>query len=300
MKLALGTVQFGLSYGVANAHGKVPEYEAALILERARDLGIDTLDTAAAYGQSEDVLGRIGVSDFKLVSKLPPLTPAQRETVQRDPAGWVEACITESLTRLNRTHLDALLFHRPEDAFGSLSPDLWAGLTALQNAGVIRRLGISIYGPEDLDLAPPDMLETLPLHLIQAPANALDTRLEDSAWGAWRVARGCGLHTRSTFLQGLLLMSDADRPTRFSRWAAVWHAWQAWQDETGLSAIEAALFCALHSPRTERVLVGVDSLAQLDQIATAAAHVTSLSALDRPRFQGQDQTLLTPMTWTSL
>ncbi len=74
MKIALGTVQFGLEYGVANTKGRVPEETAQEILGLARELGVDTLDTAAAYGTSEEVLGRTGVDAFKVISKVPPGT----------------------------------------------------------------------------------------------------------------------------------------------------------------------------------------------------------------------------------
>ncbi|MDZ7809365.1 MAG: aldo/keto reductase [Arhodomonas sp.] len=72
MKLALGTVQFGLDYGVANASGQVPVDEVRRILALARESGVDTLDTAAAYGESEAVLGAAGAGDFRLVTKISP------------------------------------------------------------------------------------------------------------------------------------------------------------------------------------------------------------------------------------
>lgn len=71
-RLALGTAQFGMRYGVANRVGQVPAGEARRILERARTAGMDTLDTAAAYGASETLLGSVGVADWIVVTKLPP------------------------------------------------------------------------------------------------------------------------------------------------------------------------------------------------------------------------------------
>ena len=85
MKLALGTAQFGLPYGVANTSGQVDRTTAAAILNHARSEGIDSLDTAAVYGISEQVLGEVGVTDWRIVTKLPevPGTCA-------DVAAWVE------------------------------------------------------------------------------------------------------------------------------------------------------------------------------------------------------------------
>ena len=73
MKLALGTVQFGVPYGVANSTGQVPESEGSSILSYARTLGIDTLDTAIAYGESERRLGSIGVAGWNVITKLPEI-----------------------------------------------------------------------------------------------------------------------------------------------------------------------------------------------------------------------------------
>ena len=72
-RLALGTVQFGLPYGVANIHGQVNSEQAHAMLSAARDAGIDTLDTAIAYGEAEELLGCIGVAGFRLISKIPAL-----------------------------------------------------------------------------------------------------------------------------------------------------------------------------------------------------------------------------------
>lgn len=296
MKIALGTVQFGLKYGVANAQGQVPMAEAARIITRARELGIETLDTAVAYGSSETVLGDIGISGFDVVSKLPPLDHEMLSQAQSDPSGFVERIVTQSLVRLKVPHLTAVLFHRTKDAFGPMGAAMWTQLEKLQATGMIGKLGVSIYDPAELDLNHAQ----LPLGLVQSPGNAFDTRLEDSGWRARLQKQGTHIHTRSAFLQGLLLMPPALRPAKFNRWDGLWQDWQDWQNKTGLSPLEAALFCTLTAPGTDRVVVGVDSRAQLDAIAQTVETVGQISGLERPIFQGQDADLLTPMTWNSL
>src|SRR6187549_2229139 len=92
--LPLGTVQFGLRYGVANQAGQVPAAEAAAILGYAGQHGIDTLDTAIAYGDSETRLGDIGVQNFRVITKLPPIAA---DCV--DPAAWVRESVERSLAR---------------------------------------------------------------------------------------------------------------------------------------------------------------------------------------------------------
>ena len=70
-KLVLGTVQFGLNYGIANTVGQVTVAEVRNILQVAEEAGIDTLDTAVNYGNSEQVLGEVGVKNFKVITKIP-------------------------------------------------------------------------------------------------------------------------------------------------------------------------------------------------------------------------------------
>src|SRR5690606_8086920 len=107
-RIALGTVQFGLDYGVANTRGRVTPDEVARILALAADAGVRTLDTAVAYGDSERVLGQFPLAGFDVVSKL----PAHDEPF-RDIAGWVSREVEGSLRRLGIEQLDALLLHRP-------------------------------------------------------------------------------------------------------------------------------------------------------------------------------------------
>ncbi len=78
--LALGTAQFGLTYGIANQNGQVTRSAAKAMLQLAADYGIDTLDTAIAYGESETCLGEVGTQGFKLVTKLPAVPPGFFQT----------------------------------------------------------------------------------------------------------------------------------------------------------------------------------------------------------------------------
>lgn len=296
MRLALGTVQFGLKYGVANTGGQVAAREVARILQCARDLKVDTLDTAIAYGTSEEVLGELGISDFRIVTKLPPLEGANLSEAQADPVGFVERAVTGSLTRLGVQRLEAVLFHRTSDASGNLGPSLWKALAKLQVTGAIGALGLSIYSPEELE----GCREDAPLGLVQAPINALDTRLEDSGWTKRLTDRGAKIHSRSAFLQGLLIMPPEERPAKFNRWANVWQAWDDWRMRNDLTPLQAAVFCALSAPGIARIIVGVDTKTQLIAISQAIDDVSHRADLKRPVFQGQDTDLLIPMRWNSL
>lgn len=287
-KIALGTAQFGLPYGVANQSGKVSVDEVGLILEAARQAGVTTLDTAVAYGESEKNLGCHDLADFSVITKLPEI-PVGCFCVE----SWVTSQFQASLDRLKLTSLDGLLLHRPEQLLGLRGQELYCALSSLREQKLVRRIGVSIYAPEELD----QLLERYQLDLVQAPFNIMDTRLRDSGWLERLARTGTQLHVRSIFMQGLLLMSRQARPAKFDRWSAHWSLWQDWLTQTGLTPLQACLRHALAVPEIERVVVGVDSLAQLVGILHAAQGEVS----EPPAALAcGDVELLNPSLWNSL
>ncbi len=287
MKLALGTVQFGLAYGIANTAGQVAETEAARILARGHDAGIDTLDTAAAYGGAEQVLGRIGTAGWRIVTKIPAL-PAGTEA----PRTWIRELISRSLANLRTDMVDAVLLHRAQDLAGPDGAALWAGLRDVRDAGLCARIGVSVYGPDELSALP----ETVTPDLVQAPFNVFDRRLETSGWTDRLMTQGTAIHIRSAFLQGLLLISTSARPAQFRPFNSAFARWDHFLAETGQSPLEAALGLALSRPWAERVVVGVDSGAQLDDILAAAERAGKLAPA---ALAVTDPQLIDPSAWKS-
>lgn len=227
-RLALGTVQFGLDYGIANTTGRVPLAEVSEILSCARHAGLDTLDTAVAYGHSEETLGQLGVGSWKVVTKL----PAMPEGID-DVRARVKREVTGSLRRLRLDRLHGLLLHKPSVLLGPAGPALLSTLKELQADGLVKMIGVSVYDPEELE----QLYEPGRYDIVQAPINILDRRMVDTGWTQRLADEGVEIHSRSTFLQGLLLMDDRQRPSRFSRWSTTWVAWRHWLDETGLTPL---------------------------------------------------------------
>lgn len=285
MKLALGTVQFGLAYGVANPHGQVPLLVAAEIVRAAQQAGIDTLDTAIAYGNSEACLGEIGVEPFRVISKLPAL-PGD----VADVPTWVAQHVADSRARLNKDRLDGLMLHRPADLLGVHGRALADALDQVVVAGQAQAAGISIYDPSELDQIWPVWRP----QIIQSPLNVLDQRLIQSGWLARLSDAGVRVHTRSAFLQGLLLMPEAQHPAYFAPWQAVLTDFAAWCRTVHASPLQACLSFAQSWVAVERVVVGVDQVAQLRQIVTAAQQPIDT---DWSVWAQTDRALLEPSRW---
>ncbi len=285
-RLALGTVQFGMPYGVANQAGQVRLDEAAAILERAWSVGIDTIDTAIAYGESEQRLGEIGVRQWRIISKLPPALPEACENV----AAWVQEAVLGSLERLRIPRLYGLLLHRSQQLLSPQGDALYRALIMLKNQGLVEKIGVSIYEPSELDALWPHFK----LDLVQAPFNVFDRRLASSGWLTKLYEAGVEIHTRSVFLQGLLLMPATGRPAAFNRWQQLWGQWDYWLAHYELTPLQTSLNSAMSRPEIDRIIVGVDTLKQLEEIISAC----EMAAIEAPvEIASEDLDLIDTRRW---
>jgi aryl-alcohol dehydrogenase-like predicted oxidoreductase len=287
-RLALGTAQFGAAYGIANTSGQVSLESAREILAVARAGGVDTLDTAALYGASEAILGEIGVADFPVVTKLPGL-PDDCENV----GAWVRAAAAASLRRLNVANLHGLLLHRSSDLLGANGEALFAALLTLKSEGLVAKIGYSVYSPDEFDA----LAKSFRPDLVQAPYNVFDRRLETSGWLARLKDIGSEVHTRSAFLQGLLLFPRGRWPKTFQPWRDLLERWHDWCEMRGLTPMQAALAHAQGLPGVDRVVVGVDNAAQLQKIVQAWRG----PGVDVPvGIQSSHDALINPSRWKAL
>ena len=236
MKLALGTAQFGMQYGITNRTGQLTQEQTAVVLALAYAQGISVLDTAMAYGDAEARLGSTGVQHFQVVTKLPPISlvlPAE----MTDAGAWAKGQFAASLKRLGLSCIYGLLLHRPSDLLGQHGKDLLRAMQDLQDQGLVEKLGVSVYSPNELE----PLLKLAQWDLVQAPLNLVDRRLQTSGWLQRLKDSGLEVHTRSAFLQGLLLTRASALPPQFSEWIGLWRTWDQWQLDTGCSALEACL-----------------------------------------------------------
>jgi len=284
-RIALGTAQFGSSYGIANRTGQVSRDEVSMILEYAWQAGVNTLDTAMAYGQSEQRLGEIGVEKWRIISKIPAVPDSCD-----DVALWVRESVLGSLERLKIPKLYGLLLHRPQQLGTHQGGELYCALDGLRDEGLVGKIGISIYSPDELDAIWP----RFKLDLVQAPFNILDRRLETSGWLTRLHQAGVEVHIRSVFLQGLLLMSAQNRPAMFNRWQSLWDCWESWLKEQRTNPLQTCLGVALAQPGIDRVVVGIDSLKHVQEVL----HAAKMKCKSAPKSLATDDIeLLNPSRW---
>ncbi|MEI2275640.1 aldo/keto reductase [Sphingobacterium sp. ML3W] len=183
-KIGLGTVQFGAHYGISNSTGKTPLQEVGEIVRYSESIGIKYLDTAFAYGDAEDVLGKFDLDSFRIISKYIPseiTLPKQFEI---------------SLDRLGIEAFYGYMAHRPYDLIENRQN--WEFLMKLKTKGKVKKIGASFNSVEELEEI---FQKGLELDIVQVPLNYFDHRFD--AYIKALHEKGVEIHTRSTFLQGL-------------------------------------------------------------------------------------------------
>lgn len=281
-RLVLGTAQFGLDYGVTN-NGQVDPLHVGEILCAAEQQGITTLDTAAAYGNSEAVLAQHQATRrFQVISKLSP---------QQAGAAPLLAQFEQRCAQLDGIP-EAVLFHRADDLLTHPDADHhWGAAERARTQGLCRKIGVSVYHPHELR----QLLQRYPLQVVQFPASWLDRRFLTVDLLQQLATAKVDIHARSLLLQGVLAQPAAARPLWFSQFAAL-EAFDRQCAQLGATPLALALALLQHYPQLHGVL-GCTSAQQLLEVANAASQRLNLDPAQL--VQGPDLLVL-PYLWPKL
>jgi aryl-alcohol dehydrogenase-like predicted oxidoreductase len=290
-RLGLGAVQFGLDYGISNSKGRTAQGEVRRILALAAEAGIEVIDTAAVYGDSEAVLGEVlgPKHTFTIVTKtcqfgLPKITSTEAATLKRT--------FLTSLSRLCTQSVYGLLVHSADDLLVEGGEWLWQALEDLRSEGRVIKIGVSAYTTEQIEA----LMERYPLQFVQVPINAFDQRLIRRGILSRLKEDGVEIHARSVFLQGLLLMRPMDLPSFLGSVANHLARYQHVMTEKGLKPLQAALGFVSRLTEIDTIIVGACSRLQLAEILEASA-IDNLELPDYRQFALDDPAVLNPSNW---
>lgn len=250
-KLCLGTVQFGMNYGI-QGNGQPDLQKAVEILITAYNAGIVTFDTAAAYGSAEHVLNSflsqqcIDREKVRIISK----TQSADSQIINDAQ-----C---SLSNLGIDYLDGCLLHDAELVFNE---EAVQNLKQLKETGIAMKVGISVYTPKQAQKC----LDYDYVDIIQAPYNILDRRLDKYDFFAKAKEKGLDVYVRSVLLQGLLMMKPETLPAHMKFAESYLRKYQNICDKNGIGYFDCAVGYVLEHPDIDYIVFGVDNLAQLNQ-----------------------------------
>lgn len=284
-RLALGSAQFGMHYGINNSR-QVPAEEVLAILRLAREAGVDMIDTAAAYGSAQRVIGSDlsrETSDFRIVSKVAPDAMSPEDVV---------ASFNKTTDELGVDSLYGLLVH-DFDRF-TIGQRGWEGLRRLRGDGRVRKIGFSVYYPRQVDWL---IQHDVDFDLIQLPFNLLDQRF--AAHLPRLAERRVETHVRSVFLQGLFFISESELPEHFDAVRAQLAELRRLSRENQLSIPALALGFVLSNGHVARTVIGVDNARGLQENIEALAdaeRVRSLAPL-LADLAVTDERIILPVNW---
>lgn len=287
MKLCLGTVQFGLNYGIENK--KIETDEIENILSIALKNGIVVLDTAQNYGDSEKKIGNFkNKNKFKIISKISSTSMNDENDLKE-----LITLLKISLNNLGVSSLDGLLLHKAEDL---KNKNFLHNLNILKQEGYFSNLGVSIYSPDDANLA----LEIENIRYIQIPYNILDTRLDKINFFEKAKNKNKIIFARSIFLQGVLLKKHSKYPKYLEDLKKFDNSIEDEIKEIGCSKLSFLLNFVKSNKKIDYIVVGIESLKNLEEIIEAYNH-TELQDYNynkiREKFIDIPENVLNPSLW---
>lgn len=290
-KIGLGTVQWGMAYGISNRSGQPNYSEIGHMLDHARSKGITILDTAYVYGKAEIVLGEQGaiLKGFDVVTKALPIAST---VISKKEIEQLSTAFLESLDRLRSDRVYGLLIHRPENLLSTGSDGLWKTLHQLKMEKRVTKIGVSVYNPRQLD----DIVNCYEIDIVQLPFNIYDQRFNRTSLFQRLKQKGIEVHTRSAFLQGLLLMKADELPDQFGVIRKHQAKLHNHFSESGLTPLQGCLSYCLNQPGIDKIIVGCETLGQLTQILGVAERSPS-SLPDLEPYAINDERFIDPSKW---
>lgn len=281
MKLALGTVQFGMNYGIASA-GRPDIDSIKDILQKAFEENIDILDTSSGYGDAEEILGKVICrlnEPFRIVSKYP----------QGDHN--VETIFNVTLRHLGVSKLYGYLLHHFE--VYRENPSVWEDFEKLKQNGKVEKIGFSIYSPEELELL---LNRNVDFDLIQFPYNIFDRQFEP--YLQLLKEKNVEVHTRSVFLQGLFFKDIKLLPSKLLPLGGYLSELHQYCAIHNISIEQLALNYVLNEDKIDRVLIGIDNLEQLKaNLYTAGQNISETDISFINSINIKEKKLLNPANW---
>jgi len=285
-KLILGTVQFGLKYGINNTIGKPSNDEVLSLLKVAYNSGIRILDTAEAYGNAHQLIGNYhnirDNSKFKIITKLP-------HDIKHN---LIKSKVIEYLNLMKVNTLDVMMFHS-FDSFKS-NYNALKTLSELKSNVLINNIGVSVYTNTQLE----SLLNEDLITVVQLPFNLLDNFSVRGDLINRLKEKGKVIHTRSAFLQGLFFKKSTDDISIVQALKPHLETLNKIAKKQGCSMEELALSYCIKQNNIDNVIIGVDSISQLNANIKAAAYEVNeeaLKCIDSICVKNLD--LLNPSTW---
>tara|TARA_B100000768_G_scaffold179741_1_gene198081 strand:- start:3084 stop:3968 length:885 start_codon:yes stop_codon:yes gene_type:complete len=253
-KICIGSANFDARYGI-NKKKSPTNSTLKKIFFYAKSKKINFIDTAINYEGSENKIGRLGHKNINIITKIPKI-PDNLNNIEK----WVIDNTFLSCKRLNVKKLYGLLIHDTKDLKDKKkSKAIFKAFDYLLKHKVVKKIGLSIYNPQELDL----YLKKYNFKIIQAPINVLDRRMISSGWTKKLKKEKIEIFARSIFLKGLLLKDSIEIPKIFSKWKNNFKLFEEWVEKNNLTKIEACIRFVNDLKEVDKIIIGINNEIQL-------------------------------------
>lgn len=281
MRLSIGTVQFGLNYGIHNKKGIVTKKESHRILKTAGKNAIDLIDTAQAYGDSESLLGSLDLPKFNFVTKLRPGILVSE----------VFASVKKSCKYLDVKDLEGVLVHDFRDYYEK--PKIVDELIRLKEGGIVKKIGFSLYYPCELDQL---FSQNIEFDILQIPFSIYDQRFK-KYFGEIK-KRNIEIHVRSVFLQGLVFLEPDKLPQHFVSQREQFLSFKNKCSQLNQPISSVCLNYVYSHHEIDRVVIGVCSSKELLQnINQIKDNLLDFNESKFSKFKITDESIILPFNW---
>ena len=281
-KLAIGTAQFGLNYGIANPNGRVNANQIQSILDFAHEKGINILDTAKAYGNSEKSIGnylKLTEKTWHIVTKI---SDSDKNLIEQ---------ILDSKEKL--TVLPTIILAHSANLF--LDPMFQSKLQETKDKKLVHSIGVSLYSEEEINQVLDSKIKP---DVIQLPMNILDTRLYRCGVLSKLFDREIEIHVRSAFLQGLFYLSKAELEDGFEDVIPYLEKLKSISTDIGLTLSELSLLWLVSLKEVSKIIIGVDNVNQLKtHLDTLKKNVDSSVFEEALSIYYENENILNPSLW---
>ncbi|MFN3826437.1 MAG: aldo/keto reductase [Micavibrio sp.] len=289
MKLVLGTVQFGLPYGITNTNGQPSLDDSFAVLDAAWESGVTILDSAQLYGEANTIIANYHASRphrFKIINKV----LRYRENLES-----VYAYLERERERLLIDQFECVMFHSPESIDNRVSDDFFMKLSAL---GLSKKSGVSFDDPKELL----SLQERFSFDVVQLPSNPINLHFMPDDFMSALAASGIDVHVRSAFLQGLLI-SGLEPPPYLQRLSIFINKMSEDVRSHGLTMISACLLYHLQKHSIGHIVVGAQNITQWKEILAAyqlACEAKDNISLPWASYACPNYELVHPLEWIRL
>ena len=282
MKLALGTVQFGINYGINNKNGIPSDFDISEIFDLSIKNNIKYLDTSISYGNSEERISKLANNKFNIITKSNDVKNSEE----------LSSSILTSLSSLKTESVYGFLFHNSDNLINN--HDLWSTLVKFKNEKKVNKIGYSIYDTNQIDY----LLDKgfIP-DIVQLPYSLLDRKFEKYFMKLKKL--GTEIHVRSVFLQGLYFMNNKKLPEKLLPLKKYLESINSVCKDFNISIGELALNFVNENKFIDKIIIGVDSSTQLNQNIQMIKKWDNKNDINKliNKIIVKEQDLLSPINW---